>query len=113
MFFMLAVLVGANAAQNETEKLKAKVDKYVERVEKQPDWLYSRLQMYWTTHATDVFVEGEKFSRPGGDKAPVPTVKFTGTRGTESAYNAPATEDLVPYDDDEVGSVTYISSFIV
>lgn len=109
MFFMLAVFVGANAAPSETEKLKAKVDKYVERVEKQPDWLYSRLQMYWATHATDVFVDGEKFSRPGGSKAPVPTVKFTGTRGTESAYNAPATEDLVPYDDDETGSVTYIS----
>lgn len=109
MFFMLAVLLGANAAQNETEKLKAKVDRYVERVEKQPDWLYSRLQMYWATHATDVYFDGEKFSRPGGGKAPAPTVKFVGTRGTESAYDAPKTEDLVPYDDDEAGSVTYIS----
>ena len=109
IILLLPALVCMGAGNGDTERLKAKVDKYVEQVERQPDWLYSRLQMYWTTHATDVYFDGEKFARPGGGKAPAPTVKFTGTRGTESAYDAPKTEDLVPYDDDEAGSVTYIS----
>lgn len=109
MILLLPALVCMGAGNGDTERLKAKVDKYVEQVERQPDWLYSRLQMYWTTHATDVFFDGEKFARPGGAKAPAPTVKFAGTRGTESAYDAPKTEDLVPYDDDATGAVTYIS----
>ncbi len=92
-------------------KLKAKVDPYVSRTEKTPDWLYARLQMYWSTHATDVFINGESFDHPGGDRAPVPTVKFNGMRGTASSFDAPKIEDLVPYDDDEAGNVTYISHF--
>lgn len=90
-------------------KLKAKTEKYLKLVQAQPDWLVSRLQMYWSTHATDVYVNGEKFDHPGGDKAPVPTVKFTGTRGTESFYSRPKLEDVVPYDDDAQGDVTFIS----
>lgn len=93
----------------ETTKLKTKIENVMNQVDKQPDWLYSRLQMYWNTHATDVYVNGESFARPGGERAPEPTVKYAGTRGTASQYNRPSLEDLVPYDDDEQGSVTYIS----
>lgn len=93
----------------EITKLKGKIENVMARVDKQPDWLYSRLQMYWKTHATDVFVSGESFDHSGGERAPEPTVKFNGTRGTESLFNRPKIEDIVPYDDDEQGSVTYIS----
>ncbi len=93
----------------EITKLKGKIENVMSQVDKQPDWLYSRLQMFWNTHATDVFVNGETFASPGGERAPEPTVKFNGTRGTESQYNRPKLEDLVPYDDDEQGSVTYIN----
>ena len=93
----------------EITKLKGKIENVMARVDKQPDWLYSRLQMYWKTHATDVFVNGESFDHSGGERAPEPTVKFNGTRGTESLFNRPKIEDIVPYDDDEQGSVTYIS----
>lgn len=89
--------------------LHRRIDPILQRVAGQPDWLFSRLQMYWTTHATDVFVRGETFDHPGGQRAPVPTVKYNGTRGTASLYNRPALEDVVPYDDDSLGNVTFVN----
>lgn len=106
---LFAGTVSAKEPDAETQKLISKTEKYLKLVQAQPDWLYSRLQMYWTTHATDVYVNGEKFDHPGGSRAPEPTVKFTGTRGTESAYNKPKLEDMVPYDDDAEGNVTFVS----
>ena len=93
----------------EITKLKAKIENVMSLVDKQPDWLYSRLQMFWKTNASDVFVNGEAFAHPGGERAAEPTVKYNGTRGFESQYNRPKLEDLVPYDDDEQGNVTYIN----
>ena len=93
----------------EITKLKAKIENVMSQVDQQPDWLYSRLQMYWKTNASDVFVNGESFSHPGGARAAEPTVKYNGTRSTASQYNRPKLEDLVPYDDDEQGNVTYIN----
>ena len=93
----------------EITKLKAKIENVMCQVDKQPDWLYSRLQMFWKTNASDVFVNGEAFAHPGGERAAEPTVKYNGTRGFESQYNRPKLEDLVPYDDDEQGNVTYIN----
>ena len=93
----------------EISKLKAKIENVMSQVDKQPDWLYSRLQMFWKTNASDVFVNGEAFAHPGGERATEPTVKYNGTRGFESQYNRPKLEDLVPYDDDEQGNVTYVN----
>lgn len=93
----------------EISKLKVKIENVMSQVDKQPDWLYSRLQMFWKTNASDVFVNGEAFAHPGGERAAEPTVKYNGTRGFESQYNRPKLEDLVPYDDDEQGNVTYIN----
>lgn len=93
----------------EITKLKAKIENVMSQVDKQPDWLYSRLQMFWKTNASDVFVNGETFSHPGGERAAAPTVKYNGSRSTASQYNRPKLEDIIPYDDDEQGSVTYIS----
>ena len=93
----------------EITKLKAKIENVMSQVDKQPDWLYSRLQMFWKTQASDVFVNGEAFAHPGGERAAEPTVKYNGTRGFESQYNRPKLEDLVPYDDDEQGNVTYVN----
>lgn len=93
----------------EITKLKAKIENVMSQVDKQPDWLYSRLQMFWKTNASDVFVNGEAFAHPGGERAAEPTVKYNGTRGFESQYNRPKLEDLVPYDDDEQGNVTYVN----
>ena len=67
--------------------------------EAQPEWLLSRLAMYWESHDTDVYVKGETFDYAGGEKAPVPTVRYTGTRGTFATHSRPKLEDVVPYDD--------------
>lgn len=93
----------------EITQLKAKIENVMSQVDKQPDWLYSRLQMFWKTNASDVFVNGETFSHPGGERAAAPTVKYNGTRSIASQYNRPKLEDIIPYDDDEQGSVTYIN----
>lgn len=105
---MLAVL--PLAAQNDDlAKLRQKIEPYVCRTDTAADWLLSRLQMFWKTHATEVFINGEAFSHPGGEAAPVATVKMDGTRGTASDYSLPQLEDVVPYDDDEAGSATCIN----
>lgn len=119
MFFAACLFLGTPpdvSAKNkkkventETVKLKNKIENVMAKVDAQPDWLYSRLQMFWNTRATDVFVNGERFDHPGGERAAEPTVKYNGTRGMESQYNRPRLEDMVPYDDDEQGNVTYIN----
>lgn len=111
MLLLIACLlmVTASASADDLSNWKKHVDPWLQRVEQQPDWLYSRLQMYWTTHATEVYINGENFDHPGGERAPEPTLKMNGCRSTGSSYNRPRLENVVPYDDDSLGSVTYIS----
>lgn len=92
------------------EKLKRRTDIYVQRTEEQSDWLLSRLAMYWKTHATNVYIKSETFDHTGGPKAPVPTVRYTGTRGTMATYGRPKLENIIPYDDDENGNVTFCNN---
>lgn len=94
---------------SEVSRLRGRVDAYLDSVALHPDWLSSRLQMYWHSHATDVYINGEQFAYAGGERAPEPTVKYNGTRGTASSYNRPRLEDVVPYDDDEQSQVTFIN----
>ena len=81
-------------------KLKGRTDKYVDRGS---DWLSSRLQMYWNTHATDVYIKGEYYDHAGGEKAPAPTVVFTGARSHATSYRRPPLEELKPYQEDARG----------
>jgi hypothetical protein len=106
---LLVLFASASSWADNTEELKKQIAPYMEHVAQPPDWLYSRLQMYWTTHATDVFCQGESFDHPGGQRAPEPTVKFNGTRSHQSFFNRPSIENLVPYDDDSLGRVTFIN----
>ncbi len=106
---LLLLALFCHAQSADVEALKAKVQPWLVRVKAQPDWLSSRLQMYWETHDTDVYVNGEYFDHVGGQRAPVPTVKMNGGRSHGSEYDRPKLEDVVPYDDDVQGQVTYIS----
>lgn len=94
---------------NVDPKTKSKVEKYWQKVKAQPDWLVSRLQMYWYSHATEVYIDGEQFHHVGGDKASVPTVRLCGTRANAGSYNRPSLEEVIPYDDDADSHVTYIN----
>src|SRR5690606_38624591 len=98
------------ARQVETEQwandllqgLRERVDPYVQKVKKEPDWLLSRLMMYWKSKATDVYINGGVYSHANGT-APVPTVRFGSTRGVSSPYKRPKLEDIIPYMDDTKG----------
>ena len=69
-------------AKDVFNKLKERTEVYTNLTDAQPAWLLSRLAMYWKSHATEVYVKGETFDHAGGERAPYPTVRYTGTRGT-------------------------------
>ena len=97
-------------AQDVFNKLKERTEVYTRRTESQPDWLLSRLAMYWKSHATEVYVKGEVFDHAGGAKAPATTVRYTGTRGTAATHGRSKLEDVVPYDDSAEGNVTFCNN---
>ena len=82
------------------EGLQQRVGRYAGKGE---DWLTSRLQMYWNTHATDVYIKGEVYDHAGGNRAPAPTVMFTGARSHATNYRRPKLEELEPYAEDPKG----------
>ncbi|WP_406683262.1 hypothetical protein N1F78_11275 [Seonamhaeicola sp. MEBiC1930] len=84
------------------ENFKSKIAGFVKQHETDPEWMVSRLQMYWKSHATDVIVDGDFYSHAEG-KAPVPTVRFNGKRDYITDYNIPKDEDIIPYSEDERG----------
>ena len=79
-----------------------RIDKYVERHVTDPEWMPSRLQMYWKTKCTNVYIKGIYYSHADGE-APVPTVRFAGSRDGTTPYGRPKIEDILPYMDDERG----------
>ncbi len=76
--------------------IKARVQPYVDRHRSDPAWITSRLQMYWQAKHTQVFVRNGYYDHAEGT-APVPTVRFTGARDTNTAYANPKLEDVKPY----------------
>lgn len=89
-------------AENVMAGILKRIDPYVEKTEQQPDWMYSRLMMYWKSKATQVYINGGIYSHADGE-APVPTVRFGSTRGVSSPIKRPKLEDIVPYMDDTKG----------
>jgi hypothetical protein len=84
------------------EELKAHIEPFVARHQTDPEWIISRLQMYWKTKYSKVFVNGMDFSHGEGE-APVPTVRFSGSRDWATDYLQPELQDIKPYMDDERG----------
>ena len=82
------------------ERIKSSVDPYVDRHQTDPEWIISRLQMYWDTHYERVYIKGDVFSH-GTGRAPVPTVKFAGHRDGATDYAMPSLEDTQPYMDEK------------
>lgn len=78
------------------------IDTHVERHVNDPEWMVSRLQMYWKTKATNVYINGVDYSHADG-QAPVATVRFTGSRNSATVYGKPKLEDILPYMDDPRG----------
>ncbi|MEL0652314.1 six-hairpin glycosidase [Algibacter sp. TI.3.09] len=89
-------------AANVLEGIHNRIDTYVERHVTDPEWMVSRLQMYWKTKSTNVYVNGMNYSHADGE-APVPTVRFVGSRDYTTPYGTPKLEDILPYMDDPRG----------
>ena len=100
--FFLDRLKDSERVHHFVEDLKSHIQPYVLRHQTDPEWIVSRLQMYWKTKYKKVFVNGMDFSH-GEGKAPVPTVRFSGSRDWATDYLQPALEDIKPYMDDERG----------
>ncbi|MBQ8673917.1 MAG: heparinase II/III family protein [Bacteroides sp.] len=81
-------------------QLQQRTDRYVDQGS---DWLTSRLQMFWKTHSTEVYIKGEYFDHAGGEKAPAPTVMLSGARSHGTNYIRPKLEELQPYQEDARG----------
>ncbi|WP_406683259.1 heparinase II/III family protein [Seonamhaeicola sp. MEBiC1930] len=89
-------------AQEVLAGIHKRIDTHVERHVNDPEWMVSRLMMYWKTKSTNVYVNGIYYSHADGE-APVPTVRFTGSRDYTTNYAMPDLEDILPYMDDERG----------
>lgn len=81
-------------------QLQQRTDRYVDQG---TEWLTSRLQMFWKTHATEVYIKGEYFDHSGGEKAPAPTVMLSGARSHATNYVRPKLDELQPYQEDSRG----------
>ncbi|MDO6809770.1 six-hairpin glycosidase [Zobellia galactanivorans] len=89
-------------AKEVLQGIHERIDAHVERHVTDPEWMVSRLQMYWKTKATNVYVNGVDYSHADGE-APVPTVRFTGSRNSATQYAKPKLEEIMPYMDDPRG----------
>lgn len=83
-------------------ELQSHLVPFVNRHQTDPEWIVSRLQMYWNEKYSKVWVKGMDFSH-GEGKAPVPTVRFSGSRDWATDYLRPALKDIKPNMDDERG----------
>ncbi|GAB6011321.1 heparinase II/III domain-containing protein [Viscerimonas tarda] len=89
-------------AQEVMQGITKRINPYIEKVQSQPDWMLSRLMMYWKSRATNVYIKGGVYSHADGE-APLPTVRFGSTRGQATVYSRPKIEDIIPYMDDTKG----------
>jgi len=98
----LTRLENSKKANEFIEDLKTQIEPFVNRHITDPEWIVSRLQMYWKTKYSKIFVNGMDFSH-GEGTAPVPTVRFSGSRDWATDYLQPELKDIKPYMDDKKG----------
>lgn len=86
-------------AKESWQKLLEEVDPYVTRHEYDPEWIVSRLAMYWKKgeHYTQCYIANQDWNYGEGN-APVPTVRLPGMRRWNDYYNVPL-EDRTPYNE--------------
>lgn len=89
-------------AREVLDGISGRIDGYVTQYQSDPEWMVSRLQMYWKTKAKNVYIKGPVYSHADG-QAPVPTVRFAASRGGTATHERPALADVLPYMDDPRG----------
>lgn len=88
-----------NWAKESLERIKQSVDPYVLRHEQDPEWIVSRLAMYWKPgeRYTQCYLKKQNWDYGEGD-APVPTVRMPGMRTWNKYINVPLAE-RTPYNE--------------
>ena len=86
------------------EQIKKRIAQYVERHQQDPQWLLSRMAMYWKEgeHYTQCYISNQHWHHGEGN-APVPTLRLPGER-TWNKNPRPRLADLQPYN--ETGDLT-------
>lgn len=81
------------------ERIKKHIDPYAIRHQHDPEWLLSRMAMYWRDgeHFTQCWLKDEVWERGEGN-APVPTVRMPGMRIWNKYQNVPLAE-RTPYNE--------------
>ncbi|AWW32771.1 hypothetical protein DN752_22960 [Echinicola strongylocentroti] len=86
-------------ANESWEKLLGEIAPYVERHQSDPEWITSRLAMYWEEgeRYTQCYIKGQDWDYGEGN-APVPTVRLPGMRKWNDFQNVPL-KDRIPYNE--------------
>ncbi|GIZ08770.1 hypothetical protein [Flavobacterium sp. UMI-01] len=94
-------------AKKSWEKLLSEINPYVNRHVNDPEWIVSRLAMYWKKgeHYTQCYIKNQNWDYGEGN-APIPTVRLPGMRTWNDYVNVPL-EDRIPYN--ETGDLLGIS----
>ncbi|AUC23601.1 hypothetical protein BTO15_16515 [Polaribacter sejongensis] len=81
------------------KKLQEEITPYVTRHIKDPEWIVSRLAMYWKDgeHFTQCYIKKQNWDYGEGN-APLPTVRLPGMRTWNDYLNVPL-EDRIPYNE--------------
>ena len=80
-------------------RIRGQVEPYADRHVQDPQWIVSRLAMYWKAgeHYTQCYLKGQNWDRGEGN-APVPTVRMPGMRTWNKYQNVPLA-DRTPYNE--------------
>ncbi|MFC1760529.1 hypothetical protein ACFL6U_00430 [Planctomycetota bacterium] len=86
-------------ARKSWEEIKNQIDPYVDRHVTDPEWIVSRLAMYWKDgeRYTQCYLKKQDWDYGKGN-APVPTVRLPGMRRWNNYLNVPL-EDRIPYNE--------------
>ncbi|MCH6257720.1 heparinase II/III-family protein [Puniceicoccaceae bacterium K14] len=104
---IVAKVTTVDWAESAYEDLKAYVDKYIAKTEKDPDWVTSRMAMNWDTHYKRPMTLGSR-TIGGEGRAPVPTPRFAGARDWKTDYERQKLDDLIPFNDQD-GDIMFIN----
>jgi hypothetical protein len=94
-------------AKDSWATLLGEITPYIERHTEDPEWIVSRLAMYWKAgeHFTQCYIKNQNWDYGEGN-APIPTVRLPGMRTWNDYVNVPL-EDRIPYN--ETGDLLGIS----
>ncbi len=86
-------------AKESWEKIKEEIDPYVDRHKTDPEWIVSRLAMYWKDgeRYTQCYIKKQNWDYGEGN-APVPTLRLPGMRTWNNYVNVPL-EDRIPFNE--------------